>query len=80
MNGRLTCDDVVGGITEFLDDVLPPGGRERFEEHLSTCVNCSRYFEEIRQTVQRLGAQPREPMPQRMKETLLSALHNRQSA
>lgn len=80
MNERLDCDRVMQGVTEYLDDALPPGAREPFEEHLSTCLNCSRYVQEIRQTVQRLGAQPREPMPRRMKENLLSALHNRQSA
>jgi anti-sigma factor RsiW len=80
MDTRLACDDVMQRVTEYLDEALPPGAKGAFERHLAECVNCTRYLQEIRQTVYRLGALPREPMPASMKDRLLQALHSRQSA
>jgi len=80
MDTRLACDDVMQRVTEYLDDALPPGAKGAFERHLAECANCTRYLHEIRQTLQRLGELPREPMPSPMKDRLLAALHNRQSA
>lgn len=80
MDVRLDCEDVKQRASDYLDEALPPGAREPFEQHLATCVNCARYLQEIRQTIHRLGTLPREPMPDPMKELLLRALHNRQSA
>jgi anti-sigma factor (TIGR02949 family) len=80
MDTRLACDDVMQRVTEYLDAALPPGAAAAFEQHLAECVNCSRYLQEIRQTIHRLGTLPREPMPARMKDRLLQALQNRQSA
>jgi anti-sigma factor (TIGR02949 family) len=80
MDTRLACDDVMQRVTEYLDEALPPGAQGAFEQHLAECVNCTRYLQEIRQTVHRLGALPREPMPASMKDRLLQALHSRQSA
>ena len=80
MDTRLACDDVMQRVTEYLDEALPPGAKGSFERHLAECVGCARYLQEIRQTVHRLGALPREPMPASMKVRLLRALHSRQSA
>jgi anti-sigma factor RsiW len=80
MDSRLACDDVMQRVTEYLDEALPPGARRALEQHLAECVNCTRYLHEIRQTIQRLGMLPREPMPASMKDQLLHALHSRQSA
>ena len=77
---RLACDDVMQRVTEYLDEALPPGAKGAFDQHLAECVHCTRYLQEIRQTVHRLGALPREPMPASMKDRLLRALHSRQSA
>ena len=80
MDTRLACDDVMQRVTEYLDKALPPGETTALERHLAECVNCTRYLQEIRQTIHRLGALPREPMPAPMKDRLLQALHSRQSA
>lgn len=77
---RLACDDVMQRVTEYLDEALPPGAKPRFEQHLAECANCTRHIDEIRQTVQRLGALPREPMPAAMRDRLLQTLRSRQSA
>lgn len=80
MDTRLACDDVMQRVTEYLDEALPPGARGAYERHLSECADCNRHLQEIRQTIHRLGALPREPMPASMKDRLLQALHSRQSA
>ena len=80
MDTRLACDDVMQRVTEYLDEALPPGAEEALERHLAECANCNRYLQEIRQTIQRLSALPREPMPASMKDRLLQALQSRQSA
>ncbi len=80
MDTRLTCDDVMQRVTEYLDQALPPGAATAFERHLAECASCTRYLQEIRQTIHRLGTLPREPMPTTMKDRLLQALHSRQSA
>lgn len=80
MDTRLACDDVMQRVTEYLDEALPPGARTAIEQHLAECAACARYLREIRQTIHRLGALPREPMPAPMKDRLLQALHGRQSA
>ncbi|HET7275071.1 MAG TPA: anti-sigma factor [Longimicrobiaceae bacterium] len=67
-------------LTEYLDEALPPGTRKRLEQHLAGCAGCSLDLNEIRTTVSRLRALPGEKMPIGMKENLLRALHNRQSA
>jgi mycothiol system anti-sigma-R factor len=77
---RLACDDVMQRVTEYLDQALPPGATQAFDRHLAECADCARHLQEIRQTIHRLGALPREPMPASMKDRLLQALHSRQSA
>lgn len=73
----LTCRQVADRASDLLDGKLPPGERERFECHLAACGSCTRFVQEIRQTVRRLNSLPREPMPPGMKERLLQALHDR---
>ena len=80
MDTRLACDDVMQRVTEYLDEALPPGETAGFERHLAECGDCARHLLEIRQTIHRLGALPREPMPTPMKDRLLQALNSRQSA
>ena len=67
-------------VSEYLDDALPPGDRERLEEHLAGCAACARQVHGLRETLLGLQSLPREPMPATMKERLRQALHDRQSA
>jgi anti-sigma factor RsiW len=80
MGAELSCGNVTDRASDYLDATMAPGERERFARHLASCVGCTRYVEEIRQTIHGLGSLPREPMPDDMKERLRQALHSRQSA
>lgn len=74
------CNTVQQALTEYLDEALPPGERERFEQHLAGCASCAHHLHRLRQTLQRLASLPREPMPTPLKEHLLRSHSNRRSA
>lgn len=77
---QLGCDTVMQGLTEYLDEALPPGEQERFQHHLATCAACGRHLQQLQQLLQRLATLPRESMPAPLKEPLLRAHQSRQSA
>jgi len=52
----LTCQQVVELVTEYLDGVMEPRRRARFEAHLAGCEGCSNYLEQFRTTVAVVGA------------------------
>ena len=45
---RLTCQQVVELVTEYLDGVMEPRRRARFEAHLAGCDGCTNYLEQFR--------------------------------
>ena len=51
----LACREITDLITDYLEDALAPADRRRFEAHLETCPYCTRYVEQMRATVDRLG-------------------------
>ena len=51
----LTCQQVVELVTEYLDGVMEPRRRARFEAHLAGCDGCSNYLEQFRTTVAVVG-------------------------
>jgi anti-sigma factor RsiW len=54
----MTCQDFVELATSYLDDALAPSERQAFEEHLALCVGCERYLDQLRRTIDLLGAVP----------------------
>ena len=69
---ELTCQQVVELVTAYLEDVLAPADRERFEEHLVFCDGCDNYLEQIRTSVRLTGA-IEQPLPAELEERLLEA-------
>lgn len=51
-----TCEDAVGLVTDYLDGALPVADRERFEEHLAECANCTEHVKQIEVTVRTTGS------------------------
>jgi anti-sigma factor RsiW len=51
----LTCRELVELVTDYLEDALPAGERERFEAHLAECEGCDAYVEQIRATIRLAG-------------------------
>ena len=52
---RLSCQQMVELVTEYLDGVMEPRRRARFEAHLAGCDGCTNYLEQFRTTVAVVG-------------------------
>jgi anti-sigma factor RsiW len=62
---ELTCQELVELVTEYIEDALGPADRARFEAHLAGCTGCDAYLEQMRATLQLLGATaPLAPGPE----------------
>jgi anti-sigma factor RsiW len=53
---HLTCQEIVELVTRYHDGDLDAADRARFEEHLATCGACVTYDDQMRRTVDALGA------------------------
>jgi anti-sigma factor RsiW len=71
MSEWISCEEVEGGIAEYLETVLSPDRRRRFDRHLRLCPACRALLRRTRWTIGRLAELPREPMPAGMKERIL---------
>ena len=52
---ELACRELVELVTDYLEDALPAGERERFEAHLAECDACDAYVEQVRATIRLAG-------------------------
>jgi anti-sigma factor RsiW len=80
MKGPVTCKEVREGLTEYLDEALPPVRRQGFVQHLAACPACERCLRQLAATRAAVSCLPREPMPDGMKRKLLEAMRRRESA
>ena len=69
----LTCHEVVGLVTDYLEDALAPDVRARVEEHLAVCDGCTRYLAQMRETIRLTGMLTEEQVPEEQKTALLDA-------
>jgi anti-sigma factor RsiW len=54
----MTCQELVELVTDYLDGALPDAERARFEAHLAECPGCERHLEQVRMTIDLVGATP----------------------
>jgi len=73
---RLTCQQVVELVTEYLDGVMAPARRARFEQHLSGCDGCTHYLEQFRTTIAVVGRLDVGDVPEPVMSELLAAFRN----
>ena len=59
MENKMTCKELVELVTDYLEGTLPDEVRTRMEKHLAGCDGCTKYIEQMRQTI-RLTGQVRE--------------------
>ncbi len=58
---ELSCKEVVGLVTDYLEAALLPATRAQFEKHIADCPDCSAYFQQLQQTIGMLRALAEEP-------------------
>jgi anti-sigma factor RsiW len=69
----LTCRELVELVTAYLEGVLDPAERARFEQHLAECDGCDAYVDQMRQTLAALGRLPDESLSPEARDGLLAA-------
>jgi anti-sigma factor RsiW len=72
----LTCQQVVELVTDYLEGSLGWRDRRRVERHLRACDACSRYIEQMRETLDLLGTVPVETLSPEAQSTLLDAFRD----
>lgn len=75
----LVCREAVALVTDYLDDALPRGRRERLERHLAGCPHCATYLAQIRATLQLLGRVEVDELPDDTRDALVSLFRSYQS-
>jgi anti-sigma factor RsiW len=73
---RLTCRQVVELVTEYLDGVMDPRRRARFEAHLAGCDGCAAYLEQFRTTVAVVGRLDAGDVPEPVMSELIAAFRS----
>jgi anti-sigma factor RsiW len=70
---ELACRELVEVVTDYLEGTLPTAERRRLERHLEECPYCTRYIEQMRQTIEALGKLSGESMAHETRRELLEA-------
>ena len=76
MADALTCRELIGIITEYLEGAMPPLERVRFEDHVRGCTGCTRYLAQMRVTIEALGELGLENIQPAAKTELMSAFRD----
>jgi anti-sigma factor RsiW len=70
---QLSCQELVELVTDYLEGALPEEERLRFEDHISRCVGCTVYLDQIRQTVAVAGRLTADELSPEAEHVLLDA-------
>lgn len=78
---RITCQEFVEMVTDYLEHSLLPEVRKQFEQHAGDCPGCDTYLDQVRRTINMLHQIADEPVSADTKQKLLQAFgqwHNGQ--
>jgi anti-sigma factor RsiW len=77
MSARMTCQDVIGLLLEYLEATLDDDDVRQLEAHLEGCEPCRAYLATYRRTSGVVSAAERVEMPPEMRRRLASFLAER---
>jgi anti-sigma factor RsiW len=69
----ISCRELVSLVTEYLEGVLPPIERLRFERHVAVCPPCRGYLNQMRETIRASGGLTEETISPDARDALLEA-------
>lgn len=72
----LTCQEMVELVTGYLEGSLGWRDRRRVSKHLDACAACTRYVEQMRETLALLGTVPVDTLSPAAQSTLLDAFRD----
>ena len=76
----MTCRDLGGLVTEYVEGVLAPGERLRFERHVGRCSVCPQYIRQLRTTMHLVGRLREDTVPGSTGSDVLAAFRAWKSA
>jgi predicted anti-sigma-YlaC factor YlaD len=68
---EITCHELVELVTEYLEEAMAPSDRARLDLHLTGCLSCRRYLDQMRKTISAVGEIPEETVTPEAREDLL---------
>ncbi len=74
--GDFECRELVELVTDYLEGMLSPGERTRFELHLAACPGCAVYLRQLRETLGAAGRLSGDSIPPETKDRLLAAFRS----
>jgi predicted anti-sigma-YlaC factor YlaD len=74
---RITCQEVVEVVTDYLEGRMTPEDVAIFEAHLGLCDGCRWYVEQMRITIATVGRIDEADVPDEMRDTLMAAFRSR---
>jgi anti-sigma factor RsiW len=77
---KLSCQELVELVTDYLEGTLPAAERERFDAHVATCAGCRMYVEQMRATLRVTGELTPASLSPEAEESLLEAFRAWRSA
>jgi anti-sigma factor RsiW len=75
-DAELTCKELVELVTDYLEGALPPAERVRFETHLVSCRGCANYLDQMRRTLDAVGALSEEAIDPDARDAFLEAFRS----
>jgi anti-sigma factor RsiW len=72
-----SCQEMVELVTDYLEGSLGWRDRRRVARHLAACAACTRYVEQMRETLSLLGTVPVDTLSPEAQATLLDAFRDR---
>jgi hypothetical protein len=69
----LSCQELVELVTDYLEDALTPTERGRFDAHIAKCGGCTRYLEQLRETIRLTGTITTDDLTPAAERALLEA-------
>jgi anti-sigma factor RsiW len=69
----MSSRELVGLVTDYLEDALPESDRLRFERHLADCDGSTAYMDQIRNTIRVTGELTESSIDPAAAEALLAA-------
>ena len=70
---QMDCNELVELVTAYLDGVLDPDTRARFDAHLLDCDGCENYLQQFRETVRTVGKITDDELDPAFRNRLLDA-------
>lgn len=73
----LTCKQFLDELSDYLDETVEGGVREKLEEHLSECPNCWVICDTTRKTIQVYKGMEPQPVPPDVQTRLAEAIEKK---